>query len=70
MARWLIALGIVLIALGLAWPWVGRPELWSWFGHLPGDISFQGRSYRFFFPLTTSIVVSLVLTILLWLWRR
>jgi hypothetical protein len=70
MARWLIAIGIVLVALGLAWPWVGRPELWGWFGHLPGDMSYRQGGFSFYFPLTTSIVVSLVLTILLCLWRR
>lgn len=70
MARWLIALGIVLLALGLAWPWLGRAGLWGWFGRLPGDIAYRRGDFSFFFPLTTSIVVSLVLSILLWFWRR
>ncbi len=70
MARWLIVIGVALVAAGLAWPWLGRPALWRWFGRLPGDLYFQRNGFSFFFPVTTSIVVSLVLTILLWLWRR
>ena len=70
MARWLVVLGIVLIGLGLAWPWLGRPGLWTWFGRLPGDLSYRRNGFSFYFPVTTSIVVSLVLSILLWLWRR
>ncbi len=70
MARWLIVLGIVLVALGLAWPWLGRPALWSWFGRLPGDFSYRRGDFSFYFPLTTSIIVSALLTVLLWLWRK
>ncbi|HVC12947.1 MAG TPA: DUF2905 domain-containing protein [Burkholderiales bacterium] len=70
MARWLIVSGVVLVAAGLVWPWLGRPALWRWFGRLPGDLYFQRNGFSFFFPFTTCIIVSLVLTILLWLWRR
>lgn len=70
MARWLIVLGIVLVALGLAWPWVGRAAPWSWFGRLPGDFTYRRGDFSFYFPLTTSIIVSALLTILLWLWRK
>ncbi len=66
MARWLIALGIILIVLGLAWPLLGRLGL----GHLPGDIRIERKGVFFYFPITTGIIVSLVVTLILWIFRR
>ncbi len=66
MARWLITLGIILIVLGLAWPLLGRLGL----GHLPGDIRIERKGVFFYFPITTSIIVSLVVTLILWIFRR
>ncbi|MBM3357486.1 MAG: DUF2905 domain-containing protein [Betaproteobacteria bacterium] len=66
MAKWLITLGILLIALGLAWPLLAKLGL----GSLPGDIKLERKGYTFYFPLTTSILVSLVVTLLLWIFRR
>lgn len=65
MPRLLITLGIVLIVLGLAWPWLQKSGL----GRLPGDLAIERDGFRFYFPLTTSILVSLVLSLLLWWWR-
>lgn len=66
----LIAAGIVLLGLGLVWPWLIRLGL----GHLPGDISLQRPGFRFYAPLGSSllisIVLSLVLTLVAWFWRR
>lgn len=66
MARILILVGIVLIVLGLAWPWLSRLGL----GRLPGDIVIERDNFRFYFPITTSILISLLLTLLFWLFRR
>ena len=66
MAKWLIILGAVLILAGLLWPWITRLGL----GHLPGDIHIKREGFDFYFPLTTSIVVSLLLSLLFWLFRR
>ena len=66
MPRILITLGVVLIALGLLWPWLSKLGL----GRLPGDIVVEREGSRFYFPLMTSIIVSLVLTLLFWLFRR
>ncbi len=66
--RLLITLGIVLIAVGLLFTLGGRLPLKL--GRLPGDIYIQGRHSSFFFPLTTCILLSLVLTIAMWLLRR
>jgi hypothetical protein len=70
MPRLLITLGIVLVVLGLLWPWLSKLGL----GRLPGDILVERDNSRFYFPLMTSLIVSLVLsllvTIVLWFFRR
>lgn len=66
MAKWLIILGVALILTGLAWPWLSRLGL----GHLPGDIHIERKGFSFYLPITSSIVVSLVLSLLLWIFRR
>jgi ribose/xylose/arabinose/galactoside ABC-type transport system permease subunit len=64
--RLLLTLGVVLVALGLLWPVVQKLGL----GRLPGDIVVEREHFRFYFPLATSILVSVVLTLVLWLLRR
>ena len=66
MPRLLITLGIILVVVGLLWPWLSKLGL----GRLPGDIVIERENSRFYFPLMTSIIVSLVLTLLFWLFRR
>jgi hypothetical protein len=65
-AKWLITLGIVLVVLGLAWPLLAKLGL----GSLPGDIRLERKGYSFYFPVTTSILVSLAITLILWIFRR
>ena len=64
MQRALIILGIVLLLAGLAWPWIAKLGL----GRLPGDIVIERDHVRFYFPIVTSLLISL--TLLLWLWRK
>jgi hypothetical protein len=66
MAKWLIIAGTILILIGLLWPWVTKLGL----GHLPGDIHIKREGLDFYFPLTTSIIVSLLLSLLFWLFRK
>jgi len=66
MAKWLIAAGIGLIALGLLWPLLAKLGL----GSLPGDIRVERKGFTFYFPITTGILVSLVITLILWIFRR
>ncbi|MCL2457495.1 MAG: DUF2905 domain-containing protein [Desulfobulbus sp.] len=66
MNKTLILMGIGCIIIGVLWPWLRTLPI----GRLPGDILIVRDSTRFFFPLATCIVVSLVLTILLWLLRK
>jgi hypothetical protein len=66
MGRWLVIFGLVLVALGLAWPLIVKLGL----GRLPGDIRIERDGFGFYFPITTSIIVSLVISLLIWLFRR
>ena len=66
MAKWLITLGIILVVLGILWPLLAKLGL----GSLPGDFRVERKGYSFYFPLTTSIIVSLVITLILWIFRR
>jgi hypothetical protein len=66
MTRILVTLGIVLVIVGIAWPWLVKLGL----GRLPGDIVIERENFRFYFPLTTMIIVSLVLSLLVWLFRK
>ena len=65
-SRILIVAGVILLAAGLAWPLLARLGL----GRLPGDIMVERGNFRFYFPLATSLVVSVFLTLLFWLFRR
>jgi len=64
--RTLIVIGAALVVVGLLWPWLGRLPL----GRLPGDFMFDRGGFRLYVPFTTMLLVSAVLSILLWLFRR
>lgn len=70
MRHFLIVAGLVLLVVGLLWPWLLRLGL----GHLPGDISVERPGFRFYAPLGSSLLISillsLVLSLIFWLWRR
>ena len=66
MRRILVIAGVLIILAGLAWPWLSKLPL----GRLPGDIVIDRPGFRLFFPITTMIVVSAVLSLLAWLFRR
>ena len=65
--RGLILLGVVLVVVGLALTVAGKVP---WLGRLPGDIYYKRESFSFYFPLTTSLLISVVLTLLFYLFRR
>jgi Protein of unknown function (DUF2905) len=66
MQRLLIGIGLALVLAGIAWPLLTRIGL----GRLPGDIMIQRGSTSFYFPLATCIIISLVLSALMWLFNR
>ncbi len=63
----LIYLGIVLVVVGLVLSMAGKVP---WLGHLPGDISIQRERYSFYFPITTCILISIVISLVLYFFRR
>ena len=66
MARWLVIFGILCIVLGLAWPWIEKLGL----GRLPGDLHIERDGFHFYFPIVTCLIISAVVSLLLWLLRR
>ena len=66
MPRFLIALGIVLVVAGLAWPLLAKLGL----GRLPGDIRIERDGFTFYFPITTGLLISAVVSLVLWLLRK
>ena len=66
MRRALVITGAVLLAAGVFWPWLARLPL----GRLPGDIAIHRENLHIYIPLATSILVSVVLTLLFWLFRK
>jgi hypothetical protein len=62
----LVILGLLLVLIGLAWPWLGKLP----FGRLPGDIVVNRENFRVYFPLTTMIIVSIVLSVIFWFLRK
>lgn len=66
MQKTLIILGLIIIAAGLAWPWLGRLPL----GRLPGDIVINRPGLKVYFPVTTMILISAFISLALWLFRK
>ncbi|WP_316206390.1 MULTISPECIES: DUF2905 domain-containing protein [unclassified Bradyrhizobium] len=66
MSRALILFGLVLVVVGLLWPYIGKLGL----GRLPGDIVVERPGFSFYFPLMTSLLFSVVISIVLWLVNR
>jgi len=66
MSRFLIVAGAVLLAAGLLWPWLARLGM----GRLPGDIVIHRGGTTFYAPIVSCLIVSVVLSLLLWFFRR
>jgi hypothetical protein len=66
MQRTLIVVGVLVILAGLLWPWLARLPL----GRLPGDVVIDRPGMKLFIPVTTMIVISALLSLIAWLFRR
>lgn len=66
MQKIIIILGIVILLVGLFWPWISKIPL----GQLPGDIVIKRPNFHFYFPITTMILISLLITLILYFLRR
>ena len=65
-SRLLIGLGLIILLVGITWPWLSRLGL----GRLPGDIVVERENFHFYFPLATSLIVSIILSAVLWILNR
>lgn len=66
MQRVFITLGVVLLLAGLLWPWITKLGL----GRLPGDLVIARGGFRFYFPIVTCLLISVIVSVILWLFRR
>jgi hypothetical protein len=66
MQRILIVVGLAILFAGLAWPWLQRLPL----GRLPGDIHIVREGFSFHFPIVTCLLISAVISLLLWIFRQ
>jgi hypothetical protein len=66
MQKALIVTGLTILVIGLLWPWLAKLP----FGRLPGDIVVEREGFRFYLPLTTGILLSLIVSLVIWLFRR
>ena len=66
MRKILITIGLGLVIIGLLWPWLSKLPI----GRLPGDIMINRPNFKLFFPITTMILVSIIVSIILWILRK
>ena len=66
MQKLLITIGVILIAVGLLWPFLSKLGI----GRLPGDIIIRREGFSFYFPITTMIIISVVLTLIFRFWGK
>jgi Protein of unknown function (DUF2905) len=66
MQKLLIIIGVSLVVMGLSWPWLAKIPL----GRLPGDIFVDKPGFKLYFPVTTMLLVSLVISVILWFLKK
>lgn len=62
----LIAAGIIILVVGFLWPWISKIP----FGKLPSDIIVDKPSFKFIFPITSMVIISIVLSLIVWLIKK
>lgn len=66
MQKTLIAIGLLLVVVGLGWPWLVKLPL----GRLPGDIIIDRPGFKLYIPITTMLIISWILTLISWLFKK
>lgn len=66
MQKGLIVAGVIILITGIFWPWVSKLPI----GRLPGDIIVDRPNYKFFFPITTMVLLSIILSVVIWLIKK
>jgi len=64
----IVVLGVILVVVGLV-VWLAGDKF-SWFGHLPGDIRVERKNMRFYAPITSMLLLSILFSLLMWLFRK
>ena len=67
MGKWLITIGLIITVAGLFMTFAGKVP---WLGKLPGDISIRRENFSFYFPLASCILISVIVSFILWLLRK
>ena len=67
MGKWLITIGLIITVAGLVMTFAGKLP---WLGKLPGDISIRREAFSFYFPLASCILISVIISFILWLLRK
>jgi hypothetical protein len=67
LGKWLILIGLLIAAAGVAIIFAGKIP---WLGRLPGDIYLKRQNFSFYFPLATCIIISVIVSVILWLIRK
>ncbi len=67
LGRFFIIIGLIIAGIGFALIFAGKIP---WLGRLPGDFFFRGKNFSFYFPLTTGILISVIVTLILWFINR
>ena len=70
LGRFLILIGAIIVLIGGFLLWIGKTPGLGWLGRLPGDIYIERKNFSFYFPLTTGLLLSLILSLILWLLTR
>lgn len=70
LAKTLIAVGIVIVVVGLIFLYRDRLPFLGRLGRLPGDIAYEKENFRFYFPITTSLLISFILSLIYWIFFR
>jgi hypothetical protein len=67
LGKFMVVAGLLIAVIGaLIWSGFGK----GWFGKLPGDINYSNQNFSFHFPLVTCLIISVILTLLMWLFRK
>jgi len=70
LGKLLVKIGGILVGIGVVFWLIKDVPILNRLGHLPGDIRIEKHNFTFYFPLATSILISLILTVILWLFKR
>jgi len=66
MQKYLILIGAIILVAGLLWPWISKLPI----GKLPGDIIIDKPNFKLYIPITTMLILSIIISLILWIFRK